>query len=528
MNAPTPSGDPTTCLSRTSYDAVILDLDGVLTDTAALHAQAWKETFDRFLSERGTSTASSLRPFSIAEDYGPLIDGRPRLDGVRAFLAARGIALPEGAASDPADAPTVWGLGNGKNRRFTALLQALGPKTDTDCLIFVQALRAAGFKLAVATSSRNGRAVLEAADLSGLFDAIVDGNEAARANLGGKPLPDIFLHAATALDAVAERTVVVEDAAAGVAAARSGGFGRVIGVCKSGDPGALTKAGADPVVTSLAAVKVLGPSSPRALPMQALPHALTYLDTILQAAGQAPLAVFLDYDGTLTQIVERPDLAILEPEMRETLRRLMTRATVAIVSGRSLEDLRTLVGVEGLHYAGDHGFAIDPPDHKKLELAAVADLPTRLDRIEKHFSEELGDILGLRLERKQYSIAIHYRQVGDAAAVARIRACVQARLEGNSGLRLTEGKKVLEIQPNIDWNKGKAVLWILDTLRERGRDCYPIYLGDDITDEDAFKALAPLGTGIVVEGARHPSFASYRLRDCTEVRAFLEALLAKL
>lgn len=226
--------------------AIIFDLDGVLTHTAHLHAAAWKETFDAFLSRRAIATGTPFHPFTVPEDYRLFVDGRPRYEGVAAFLQSRGIELAWGAPDDPPGDATVCALGNTKNQRFQALLQEKGVAVSADAVAFVRAARRLGIKTAVATSSKNGRDVMAVANILPLFDWITDGEDAAKNHIQGKPAPDLFLYTAARLPAKPEETAVFEDAVVGIIAAKRGGFAPVIGVGAPGD--ALAEAGADLVI----------------------------------------------------------------------------------------------------------------------------------------------------------------------------------------------------------------------------------------------------------------------------------------
>lgn len=232
-----------------AFDAVLFDLDGVLTDTAAAHAAAWKRTFDAFLAERAVRTGE--RPFDD-EDYRRYVDGRPRYDGVVSFLASRGIALPKGDPTDPPDAETVCGLGNRKNAVLLAFLEEHGVQPFPGSVALLRSLSGQGVRLAVVSASANCEAVLHAAGLNGFFEARVDGIVAAERGLHGKPAPDSFLEAARRLGVDPAHAVVVEDAVSGVEAGRSGGFGLVVGVDRRSDPRPLLEAGADLVVSDLA------------------------------------------------------------------------------------------------------------------------------------------------------------------------------------------------------------------------------------------------------------------------------------
>lgn len=231
--------------------AFLFDLDGVLTQTAKVHAAAWKEMFDAFLRGRAEAGGDAFRPFEIATDYVQYVDGRLREDGVRGFLESRGIALPEGGADDPPDAETVHGLGTRKNDLVLRLIDERGVEVYPGSVRFVEAARAAGMRRAVVSASKNCRAVLAAAGIEGLFEARVDGVVAAERGLRGKPAPDTFLSAAEMLGVEPAGCAVVEDAVAGVAAGRAGGFGWVVGVDRAGQADALREQGADVVVGDL-------------------------------------------------------------------------------------------------------------------------------------------------------------------------------------------------------------------------------------------------------------------------------------
>ena len=232
--------------------ACLFDLDGVLTNTASLHAAAWKEMFDTFLRARTAHEGSQFVEFDPAGDYHDYVDGKQRSDGVRSFLASRGIALPEGSPGDPPDAATVTALGDRKNELVLAMLHRQGAQAYEGSVRFVRAARSAHLRCAVVSASANCRAVLAAAGIAELFDEIVDGVVAAREHLRGKPAPDMFLAGARIVGIAPGEAAVFEDALAGVAAGRAGGFGLVVGVDRIGQAGALRAHGADIVVSDLA------------------------------------------------------------------------------------------------------------------------------------------------------------------------------------------------------------------------------------------------------------------------------------
>jgi beta-phosphoglucomutase family hydrolase len=233
------------------FDAVLFDLDGVLTATATVHSASWKQMFDEFLAERARQTGAPFVPFDVEGDYKPYVDGRPRYDGVATFLKSRGIDLPRGEPSDDPDQKTVCGLGNRKNDLVQEVLASDGVEVFEGSVKLVHRLQKLGVPQAIVSSSKNAEAVLRAAGIIDLFEVRVDGVVAARLKLPGKPRPDTFLEAARQLGVEPVRAVVVEDALAGVKAGVNGDFGLVIGVDREGEPEALKEAGADIVVDDL-------------------------------------------------------------------------------------------------------------------------------------------------------------------------------------------------------------------------------------------------------------------------------------
>jgi beta-phosphoglucomutase family hydrolase len=238
-------------INRDQYDAVLFDLDGVITNTATLHATCWKKMFDEYLRKRAEQKGEAFRPFDLARDYRLYVDGKPRFDGVRDFLTSRGIQLPEGNADDPADVETVHGLGNRKNDLVNRAIAEVGVEPYAETVQFIHQLRRDRFKIAVVTSSQNCSAVLRAAKLDDFFEVRVDGNTIEAERLGGKPAPDTFLMAARLLGVEPKRTIVVEDAISGVEAGSNGNFGLVIGVARKGNAEELKRHGAHLVVEDL-------------------------------------------------------------------------------------------------------------------------------------------------------------------------------------------------------------------------------------------------------------------------------------
>jgi len=234
-----------------SVRACLFDLDGVLTRTATVHAGAWKEMFDGYLRERAARTGEDFVPFDPVADYAEYVDGKPRYDGVRSFLTARGIELPEGESSDPPDAETVRGLGNRKNELVMRMIREGGVEVYEGSARYLEATRDAGLRRAVVSASANTREVLVAAGIEEFFEARIDGVVAESEGLKGKPAPDTFLAGARALGVAPAEAAVFEDALAGVAAGRAGGFACVVGVDRVGQTEALREHGASIVVSDL-------------------------------------------------------------------------------------------------------------------------------------------------------------------------------------------------------------------------------------------------------------------------------------
>jgi alpha,alpha-trehalase len=256
-----------------------------------------------------------------------------------------------------------------------------------------------------------------------------------------------------------------------------------------------------------------------------IPSALEHIQEIAGRSGR--VAVFLDFDGTLTPIARHPENAWLADSMRQTLRKLAARASVAILSGRDLGDVRKRVNIDAIVYAGSHGFDIAGP--RGLHRQMATDFLPKLDTVQKELHDVLDGIPGALVERKRFSIAAHYRNVNEND-VPKVEQAVSEVAARHRKLRRLDGKKVYELLPDIGWDKGNAVKWLLETLdlESRSGGICPIYIGDDSTDEDAFRALEKSGIGILVSERSQPTAARYLLKDPAEVERFLRELIARL
>jgi trehalose 6-phosphate phosphatase len=507
------------------FDAVVFDLDGVVTLTASVHAAAWKQLFDAYLKRRSQEAGEPFVPFDLEGDYHTYVDGKPRIEGVKSFLASRGIVLPEGSPGDSPDGPTAWGLGNRKDGYFRQVLEERGAEVDERTVAFVRRLLEEGIRVAVASSSKNCGPILDRAGLADLFEARVDGIVSEEIGLKGKPHPDIFVEAARRVGATPERTVVVEDAIVGVQAGRAGGFGLVIGIDRVGAAAALREHGADLVLESF---------DDRSLDMirawfaqraDRRPSALREWPELSEKLKGRRPALFLDYDGTLTPIVSRPELAVLSAEGRSVLERVAARYPTAIISGRGRDDVERLVGLPSLAYAGSHGFDIVGPGGAPVGHAAADWIEPVMDRVAEMVKPRLAGLDGALIEEKRFSIAVHYRLV-DEALVPRIESIVDEAVAIDARLKKTHGKKVFEVRPDVDWDKGKALMLLVEALGLDGPDVVPFYIGDDVTDEDAFEVLRDRGIGVLVSEVPRPTKAAYWVQAPWEVYAFFERLLS--
>lgn len=254
---------------------------------------------------------------------------------------------------------------------------------------------------------------------------------------------------------------------------------------------------------------------------QSIPDFFSKTEEIKSRLQDKALFLFLDYDGTLTPIVDTPDKAIISDEMREMVVRSAAEHKTAVVSGRATDDVRSKVKVDGIYYAGSHGFEIVGPDGNVHQNPEAAKIRKSVQVIHAELSERLAHVEGSLVEDVKYTISVHYRLVSDAD-FPQIKAAVAAVLEKHPDFRRTSGKKVFEVRPKIDWDKGKAVEWIFDELNFDPGKHIAVYIGDDTTDEDAFAVLKGKGFGILVADHPKESLAEYQVRDTLEVKKVLE------
>ena len=354
--------------------------------------------------------------------------------------------------------------------------------------------------------------------LKRLHDAGVGSDE-----LRQPPDTAALVEAARRLSVRPGRCAVVTATGSGVDAARAGGFALVIAIDTTARRDELTRRGADAVITDVRDISVRTGDHR----MFELPDAVQALDVV---AGRQP-AVFFDFDGTLSDIVENPDSAWLVEGAADALISLAARCPVAILSGRDLADVRERIGLPGIWYAGSHGFELTGPDGTHHENAEAAASIPALEEAAAELADQLGHIPGVVVEHKRFGVAVHYRnaardRVGEVSAAVRSAG-------RRTALRVTTGREVIELRPNVDWDKGKTLRWVLDYIRhdEHPGPLLPIYLGDDITDEDAFDAVHDDGIPIVVrhtDDGDRATAAKYALDNPERVRDFTQRLARQL
>jgi len=376
---------------------------------------------------------------------------------------------------------------------------------------------------AACSSSSHCQQILKAAGVDDLFDVCIDGTVAGELGLAGNGDPvvlleAVLLEATRRLGGRPRRSVVVEDAHAGAIAGRGGGFALVIAVDRTGHTDEVLRVGADIVVADLADVAVRTGDKR----MSEIPNALESYGQLIGITSARESMLFLDYDGTLSPIVSDPSAATLVDGAAEALELVAAVCPVAVLSGRDLADIRSRVGAPGLWYAGSHGFELTGPDGTYHQNEAAAAFVPVLERAAAELRDSLAQIPGVRVEHKRFAVAVHYREVAPEH-VGEIAAATH-RLGQRGGLRVTNGRMLVELRPDIDWDKGTTLAWIRDRIDAAG-SLLPIFIGDDLTDEDAFDAVQFDGIGIVVrhdEDGDRKTAAHFTLQSPDQVREFLQ------
>lgn len=501
-----------------NIQAAILDLDGVITQTAIVHAEAWERMFNAYNEKRKERGDETYQPFSIEKDYPEYLDGMPRYDGVQNFLKSRNIELPWGDEEDNPDEETICGLGNWKNKLFHGLIHEGKVEVFEANVAKIREWKNNGIAVAVISASKNCKQILEAAGLDDLFEVRIDGVVSKERNLKGKPAPDIFLEAAKDLGVDPSKALIVEDSRAGVKAGKEGGFQRVIGIAKKDQEDNMKKLGATDVVESLDQVQLNSAENA----FENLPSAMEHFTTITDKMKNDSAILCLDYDGTLSPIVADYNKAVISEEMREEVHRVAQKLPVAMISGRDITYIKKNVNLDGIYYAGSHGFEIEGPDNFRHELEEAEEMLPVFEQLEGELQQQLSKFPGVEIERKKYAIAVHYRNAKEQD-VPDVQSAIDEILSNHDNLQKGRGKKVIEIKPSIEWNKGKAVEMLSRKIGGETGAGAIVYIGDDVTDEDAFRIIRN-GAGILVGSHDEPTAATYRLKDVDEVQQFLHKL----
>ena len=388
----------------------------------------------------------------------------------------------------------------------------LGATTD-----LARKLQGIGVAVAAYSSSPRCRQALKDAGIDDLFGVCIEGIAGDRGT-PEKPDPAVLVEAARRLAVRPQRCVVIESSAAGVAAGRDGGFALVIGIDGTAGADELTRRGADVVLDDLADVAVRAGDRR----ISELPSALESYGQLIGITSARESMLFLDYDGTLSPIVSNPAAAVLVDGAAEALELVSKVCPVAILSGRDLADISGRVGIPGIWYAGSHGFELTAPDGTYHCNDAAEGAVPLLEHAAVELTRRLREIPGVRIEHKRFAVAVHYREVAPNHVSEIVSATHQ--LGSQAGLRVTSGRMLVELRPDLDWDKGTTLRWIRDRVDPSG-ELLPIYIGDDLTDEDAFDAAQVYGIGIVVghdEDGDRKTAAHFALQSPDQVREFIE------
>jgi trehalose-phosphatase len=360
--------------------------------------------------------------------------------------------------------------------------------------------------------------------MSGKLDGVVEFEYTAERDSSPRKTLDSVLKR---LDVPAGQTGLVAEDPDYISTAGNMRMAMVIGI-PDGTPhkAPLYEKGANLVMEQLEDIGVYKGSNETCSFSQSLPNVFADLNKFETPFLDRKPVFFLDYDGTLTPIVKDPSGALLADDMRDLLRELSRLYTVAVVSGRDMDDIVQFIQLDGIIYAGSHGFRISGPGGLYMEHEKAKTLLSRLDEMEEHLKKTLeNEIQGVEVERKYFAIALHYRNA-PPKSLERIRKEVHGLIGDHREFKTGRGKKILEIKPALKWHKGKAVEWILDRLDLSDTEKYiPVYIGDDVTDEDAFRSLADKGIGILVGTHSMPSAAHYQLGNVEEVKKFLHYMV---
>ncbi len=500
--------------------AIIIDMSGVLINTTLTDKKAWEKVFNQLLKSH------NARYLFNEEDYYTFIEGKPKYERIQNYLNRLNISLPNGNPDDSPGYHSIYGLEKKKSKVFTQLLNKGELKVYEKAIEQVHSWKEKGLRIAVVSSDENFKKALVSMEMDHLFDIIIERHASRKKGLKEKPEADLYIQAAKELNLPPESCVLFDDTIQGLRAGSKGNFGLVVGVSRADNRKLLSENGADVVIDDFDEIDLLNDPDIKAWFEQPTPPFASEYVKIGDAVYEKTPVLFLDYDGTLTPIVQRPEAAVISDEMKEVLNECASKFTVAAVSGRDMDDLKSRIKLENMIYAGSHGFRISGPEGLYMEHEKTDEILPRLDAIEKKLQDVFSEgVEGVQIERKRYAIAIHYRNA-EEKDVPFIRQKSFEAIEQSEGFKIGEGKKILEIKPDIDWHKGKAVLWILEKLGLNDTGKYvPIYIGDDTTDEDAYRALKGKGFGIQVGPGAEQTAAQFKLKNVYQVRLLLKELV---
>lgn len=496
---------------------IIFDMDGVVTQTAVIHYKAWKIVFDRLLSQINPS----FNPFT-EEDYFYFLDGMSRVDGVTNFLTSRELSLKELQKLYTSVEECIAHLCETKNELLLAIISENSVDCFADTLEFIKLLLLHNYSIAIISSSKNCLEILKSAKVEKIFPVRVDGIVSETIGIPGKPNPAIFLEAAKQLNLLPQECMVIEDALSGVKAAKEGAFGVVVALDRKNKLHAqFSELEADYILPDLSKKqttfyqKIFCGSEKK---LESAFNILPLIANLLENKNE--LIVFLDYDGTLTPIVERPENALLSPTMLQCLTQLSQKYTTVIISGRELNNLKNLINIPNIYYSGNHGFEFTGPECSNMFYQIGHEFVDELTAVYQALYGVFQKIKGCIIENKKFSLSIHYRLV-DENLHEYISQKIEDNLSSFPNLTRHYGKKVFEIRPNIHWNKGLAAENILTQFKLVKNNLIPVYIGDDVTDEDAFTQFGLNGITIKVTPESYKTNAHYFLKSPKEVLEFL-------
>jgi alpha,alpha-trehalase len=513
--------NPPVVIDPRYHDAVIFQVDGVLADAAAVQHRAWASVFDDYLERRPAYGGEDHSPVTD-DDYRQLVDGKPRPEGVADFLASRGISLPGGVPSDTGDG-TIYGLVNRQKRLYADLLDGVLPPFGAMVALMRNLLGIDVAAMAVHASSP-GRQLSKVAGVDSLLDVEIGGTAAEWLGIADNPWPAVAPETTNILDAARElgvrphRTVVVGDSEAGLSAGCDAGFALVIGVDSSERADGVIQWGADVVVADLADIAVRTGDKR----ISEIPNALQSYAQLAGIAIGRKSALFLNYDVALSRVASNSDTVALVDGAAQALKSLAGLFPIVVVSGRELAEIRDLVGIPGIWYAGSHGFELAGPDgsHREYEAGTVA-VPA-LAGAAAALRGALEQIPGVRIVHTRFAVEVHYRDVA-SERVGEIVATTR-RLGQRNRLRIATGPTRIELRPQVDCGKGTMLAWIQSHI-DGSNSAVPIYIGGDISDEDAFEAVQLGGIGIAVrqeEDGDRRTAARFVLDGPDQVREVLE------